>query len=43
MASTTRSAEMTSREAFELPTSALLRAYGKHSATWQREYESHVN
>ena len=34
---------VTLREAFELPMAALLTAYEKHRATWQEEYESHVN
>lgn len=37
------SGEVTFREAFELPMNALLKAYEQHRATWQDEYETHLN
>ena len=36
-------AEITFQQSFELPMNALLKAYEKHRATWQEEYETHVN
>jgi hypothetical protein len=43
LAAANASGEITFRQAFELPMAALLKAYDKHRATRQEEYESHVN
>jgi hypothetical protein len=43
MAAAAGSPAITLREAFVLPMSALLGAYEQHRATWQSEYERHVN
>jgi hypothetical protein len=43
VAAASTSGEITFRQAFELPMNALREAYEKHRATWQEEYETHIN
>ncbi len=43
MVAASTSGEITFRQAFELPMNALLKSYERHKATWQQEYETHVN